>query len=399
MMEEKIFKVSEFNEFVTLYLSQIGEVWIEGEISQLRLSQGKWIFATIKDADAALEVFSVLYKIGNFRGLSEGMLVKVRGTPRLYGKTGRFSLMAEEIIPSGEGALRAALERLKQKLEADGIFDEGRKRPLPVFPETIGLITAKGSEAYADFVKVLKERMGGLKIYFYPVQVQGKDAVRTIREAFTFFNDAKMKVDALILTRGGGSLEDLAAFNDERVVRAIFSSRIPTLCAVGHEQDWTLSDYVADKRASTPSNAAEILVRSRLEVEREIDFLWHRLEGYVSTELRSYKNMIEQSLRVMQNITAIRRRNLQFFSITLVNSMTVKAKEALLWLTAQERLLRSLDYQSVLKRGFSITYAGNGKVLKDLQGVGVGDTIRTVLSSGQLHSKVIKNQHEGKKEV
>ena len=164
---EKIFKVSEFNEFINVYLNQVGEITVEGEISQINISQGKWLFMTIKDESSSVEVFGILNTLPNYNLLEEGMLVHIYGVPRLYQKTGRFSISATQIMLAGEGSLKTAFEKLKSRLEKEGLFEKTRKRPLPMFPQKIGLITAKNSQAYYDFIKVLKARMGGIKIYFY----------------------------------------------------------------------------------------------------------------------------------------------------------------------------------------------------------------------------------------
>ncbi|MFH2019256.1 MAG: exodeoxyribonuclease VII large subunit, partial [bacterium] len=167
-----IFSVSEFNEMVNSHLAVLGDIVVEGEISQLKISQSKWVYITIKDEKASVEVFSMVFRLTNIRSLEEGMLVKVYGKAGIYPKNGRFSIQADQVLPSGEGALKLAYEKLKNQLESEGIFDIARKRPLPMFPSSIGLITAKGSEAYNDFVKVVSERLGGLNISFYPVSVQ-----------------------------------------------------------------------------------------------------------------------------------------------------------------------------------------------------------------------------------
>ena len=253
----EILSVAQFNQLLSGYLSDLGELIVEGELSQPQISQGKWFFCTLKDNTSAMSVFAPLWKIANAQVLTDGMQVKVYGTVGVHQKTGRMSFTAFAIEPSGEGALRRAYELLKKQLAAEGLFDPARKRPLPLFPQTIGLITASGSRAFADFMRVLGDRMGGLRIQFYPVQVQGRVAVDSICQAFSQINTAANPPEVVVLTRGGGSLEDLLSFNDERVARAVFSCKVPVVSAIGHELDQALTDFVADVRAATPTHAAE----------------------------------------------------------------------------------------------------------------------------------------------
>ena len=301
MTEEKIFQVSEFNDFVSTYLEQIGEVVIEGEISEVKISQGKWLFATIKDKESNVDIFGLAFKLSGCDLLEVGMLVHVYGVPRLYKKTGRFSVFVNQIVPAGEGALRLALEKLKSKLEKEGLFDTARKRLLPIFPENIGLITAKGSDAYNDFVKVLKDRMGGLKIQFCPVSVQGKDATGTIISAFGYLNKHHPELDLIVLTRGGGSLEDLQPFNDEGMARAIFSSKIPVVSAVGHEANISVADLVADVRASTPTDAGEQIVRDRVDVVKEINFFTKNIEDKLKGMIKEKNDFVLEHVDVLKS--------------------------------------------------------------------------------------------------
>ena len=397
LMMEKIFQVSEFNEFINLYLDEVTELVVEGEISQINVSQGKWLFATIKDDQASVEVFGVVEQISGWDILQTGMLVHVYGRPRLYQKTGRFSLSARQIVPAGAGALQIAFEKLKLKLEKAGWFDLERKRPLPVFPETIGLITAKDSRAYSDFVKVLKERMGGLQIYFYPVNVQGHEAVPTILTAFDYFNHQHQQPDLIVLARGGGSLEDLQAFNDERVAQAIFASRAPVVCGIGHEEDVSIADLVADRRASTPSNAAELIVRNRQEVLEQVAF-----------QTREIKNQLEQ-LTIQANQVLLRRvgtlaafagqaqRQRQTIEQTkqqLVRATDTWLKQQKMRLATTARLLSNLDPHQVLKRGFSITVNQNGVILKSIKQVSNNEQVTTTLFDGKIDSPDLKINHD-----
>ncbi len=390
-MEDKVFKVSEFNEFINIYLGSVGEVVVEGEISQINLSQGRWVFATIKDENSSVEIFSVLDNITNFDLLEEGMLVQVYGTPRLYSKTGRFSISAFQIVPSGEGALKIAFEKLKNKLENEGLFDISRKRELPKFPQNIGLITAKNSQAYHDFIKILKARMGGIKIYFYSVQVQGKNSEKTIIQAINYFNNSKLNLDLIVITRGGGSLEDLQSFNAEKVARAVFSSKFPVVSGVGHEKDITITDLVADLRASTPSNAAELIVERRdkilEEVENNVSLLHQNLKYLLTTKL----NFINQSISIMEFSFAKKAQEIQNITNRFKMQFDVfverlkKQRDKILSL---ERIIKNLDYRNILKKGYSITYSSKNKIVRNSKDVTSGEIITTALFDGKIESAV-----------
>lgn len=413
----KIFKVSQFNELVHSHLKSIGEVVVEGEISELNIGQGKWLSLTIKDEEASVGVFSLLSWIKNYGELEQGMLVHVYGKPWLYKKIGKFSLFADQIVPAGEGALRIAFEKLKQKLDKEGLFAPERKRPLPMFPEQIGLITAKNSQAYSDFIKVLAERMGGIKIYFHPVQVQGKGSVESILAAINYFNKNLSHLDLLVLTRGGGSLEDLLSFNDEQVARAIFSSKIPIVCGVGHEGDFSLADLVADKRASTPSNAAELIVRHKEEVIRQIDDsvklmslhlnqLLKEKENLIYLAVARLKNSVNQKIRDLRSLI---RRFVKEFGLygerlervlvdtNVQKNQLVKAvgfwfQQKLSQLDSLTRLLKSLDYRRVLARGFSITIDKKGRILKAAGRVKKNEDISSQLFNGKIYSRVFRTE-------
>jgi len=417
MGDKKVFQVSEFNEFIDIYLNRVDEVVVEGEISRIDVSQNKWIFATIKDKESSVDIFSSVFKIPSPDLLEAGMLVQVYGKPSLYKKTGRFSITAERIMPAGEGALRLAFEKLKAKLEKEGLFD--RKRPLPMFPEKIGLLTARGSRAYSDFVKVLENRAGGIKIYFYPVTVQGNDSVESITAGFKYFNATHPNLDLLVLTRGGGSLEDLQSFNDERVARAVFSSKPPVVCGIGHEEDLSIADLVADVRASTPSNAAELIVRTRTEVLKAVDFSLKTMEAALKQLIRDQSGLILKNVSSLSNALAketthvhlvisrfntafavFRKEVVSFTQITRDNKKQL-LKATGLWIRPKKealefttRLLLSLDFRKVLERGFSITTDKSGKVLKSVKRVRKGESITTSLIDGKIGSQIVTVEKE-----
>lgn len=391
--DELIFQVSEFNEMVNQHLSLLGEVTVEGEISSISSSKNSFLYLTIKDDKAVLNTFSILFKISGWKTLEEGMKVRVVGSPGIYSPYGKFTLNAHTIKPAGEGSLKLALEKLKKQLEKEGLFDTARKREIPQYPERIGLLTAKGSQAYKDFVKVLEARMGGVYVHYYPVHVQGKDSVSSIVEGFDYFNDhaEKLNLDALVLIRGGGSLEDLISFNDEHVARAIFSSKIPVLCGVGHEGDWSIADEVADLRASTPSNAAELLVRERHEAIREVEYLMSRMERVLKDRVTSGKTLITtftQATTRLQRLIHEKQTFIDKTTVSMGSNLLQHIDQSRKQVTYYERLLQSLDYHNVLKRGFSVTRDASGKLIRSDKDVSPGEIITTQVARGTITSNV-----------
>lgn len=242
-------------------------VVVEGEVASFKVNQSKYVFFDLKDQEASVGCFMTVWQLR--MPIEDGMKVVVSATPKLT-QRGKFSLTVRSIQPSGQGALKKSFELLKVKLEDEGLFAAERKRSLPPVPKRVAVITSTQAAGYADFVKILDDRWGGLKIEVAHVQVQGTEAPDQIIRAVKYFNEQEILADALVIIRGGGSADDLATFNDELLARAIAASRIPTLVGVGHETDESLADLVADVRASTPSNAAQILVPDRRELIRNI---------------------------------------------------------------------------------------------------------------------------------
>lgn len=242
---------------------------VEGEVAAFKVNQGKFVFFDLKDAGGSVGCFMMVYQLR--LPIEDGMKVVVTATPKLT-NWGKFSLTVRAIRPSGEGSIKKSLELLKAKLTEEGLFATERKRQLPAVPRHIGVITSTQAAGYADFVKILNDRWGGLRVDVAHVQVQGEVAPDQMIRAINYFNQLEQLPEVLVIIRGGGSADDLAAFNDEPLVRAIAGSRIPTLVGVGHEVDESLADLAADVRAATPSNAAQILVPDRREIVRSLHY-------------------------------------------------------------------------------------------------------------------------------
>lgn len=282
-------------------------VEVEGEVAAFKVNQGKFVFFDLKDDSGSVGCFMMVYQLR--LPIEDGMKVIVTASPKLT-NWGKFSLTVRAIRPSGEGSIKKSFELLKAKLDAEGLFAADRKRQLPRVPRHVGVITSTQAAGYADFVKILNDRWGGLKIDVAHVQVQGEAAPDQMIKAINYFNQLEKLPEVLVIIRGGGSADDLAAFNDEPLVRAIAASRIPTLVGVGHEVDESLADLAADVRAATPSNAAQILVPDRREIVRttkyKVGSLLPRLlqaiearRAEVSSHLMAGLNSIER--QIMRN--------------------------------------------------------------------------------------------------
>src|SRR6516165_10691996 len=247
------------------------DLWVEGEISNFRPAPSGHVYFTLKDADAQLPI--VLFRrqamLLRFRP-EDGLHVLIRGRISIYEQRGQLQLVAETMEPVGAGSLQLAFEQLKEKLKSEGLFETTRKRPLPAFPRCVGIVTSPTGAVIRDFLNVVGRRHSGLNVLLYPVSVQGESAPDEIEAALKALNAAPELVDLIVLARGGGSLEDLAAFNSERVARAIVASRLPVVSAVGHETDFTIADFVADLRAPTPSAAAELVTQAQHRIAEHL---------------------------------------------------------------------------------------------------------------------------------
>jgi exodeoxyribonuclease VII large subunit len=269
--QRRVWKVSELTEQIGAILEgAFRDVWIEGEVSNCRLAQSGHLYFTLKDARSQIRCvcFRDQARLLKFRP-EDGLHITLRGSLGIYEPRGEYQVYVTHIEPVGLGALQLAFEQLKKQLQEEGLFEQARKKPLPVLPRCIGVITSPGGAAIRDILRVLKRRFANVHVQLYPVKVQGDAAAGEVAAALRYFNRVKF-ADVLIVARGGGSLEDLWAFNEEVVARAIAASAIPVITGVGHETDFTIADFVADMRAPTPSAAAEIVLRSRQEFERHI---------------------------------------------------------------------------------------------------------------------------------
>lgn len=354
------FSVSDFIAVVNQSLEySFGTVEIEGEVASFKVNQGKWVFFDLKDATGSVGCFMSLFQLRV--PVEDGMKVVVRAVPKITA-WGKFSLTIQSIRPSGEGSLKKSFELLKAKLDTEGLFSPERKRPLPEIPGHIAVISSTAAAGYADFIKILNDRWGGLRVDVAHVQVQGDAAPEQMIRAINYFNEQEVLPEALVIIRGGGSADDLAAFNDEPLVRAIAASRIPTLVGVGHEVDVSLADMVADVRAATPSNAAQIVVPDRKEfagmVRQLVRRVLIRTEGIVDDYMKETTATLHQGLAVLDA------------RIDVLQSQLVTSRQ----------VMTAYDPRAVLSRGYAIV-RGN---------TAIGDTI-TIEQQKQMITAEVTN--------
>lgn len=366
-MEQLVFGVSDFVAVFNQTLEMAyPSVVIRGELANLRVSKNRWVYFDLKDEFSSLKFFGTVYNLPG--PLEDGMTVEVRGTPRLHPQYG-FSITVQNIQLTGEGSILRAQALLLAKLEAEGLFDAARKRPLPYPPAKVGLITSAESAAYVDFIKILKERWGGIAVELADVQVQGEPAPEQITRAIEWFNERPDLPEVLVLIRGGGSTEDLAAFSTEQVTRAVAASRIPTLVAIGHEVDVSPAELAADRRASTPSNAAELLVPSKNE------------------ELRRLQGMKEVFDNTLSRHITDSRAKVGHVSDQLHQLLAAVLTNAAYQLRSKGELLAALNPEAILGRGYAMVSKGD-KVVKRASELTAGDSVKLRFSDAARQAQI-----------
>ncbi len=362
------------SEFVDLLNQTLGfaypSIMIKGELANLRVSKNRWVYFDLKDEDSTVKFFGTIYQMPG--PLENGMIVKVRGQPKLHNLYG-FSVNVLSMQPAGEGSIRKAAELLQAKLTKEGLFDESRKRVLPYPPEQIGLIASKQSAAYADFIKIINARWSGVLIKHIDVQVQGEAAPEQIIKAIEQFNALANPVEVIVVIRGGGSAEDLSAFSTEVVTRAVAASRVPTLVAIGHEIDLSLAELASDKRASTPSNAAELLVPDKTQVLTQLKSITEQLH---TDSLRAVRLA---SLGIMYQTSTISS------SIDLIIDK-VKSKSS-----NYQNLLNAFNPVAILRRGYSVVRNSDNNIVRSVTSVRAGDIVGVQLSDGKFIAKISEN--------
>lgn len=441
--ERRVWKVRDLVAAVRTHIErEYSDAWVEGEISNFRAPDSGHLYFTLKDGNAQIRVvmFRSSARLLRFRP-ADGLQVVVRGRVTIYEDRGELQISAEYIEPKGAGSLQLAFEQLKAKLEAEGLFSAERKKPIPQLPSRIGIVTSPQAAALRDILNILERRHHSVNVLIFPAQVQGDSASHEVTAGVRYFNQ-HANVDVIIVARGGGSAEDLASFNSEGLARTVSASEVPVISAVGHETDFTIVDFVADLRAPTPSAAAELVIRSRQEIEEQASTLEERLSRAIRyrllmhrqalTELSQHgafarmmevihqrqqklddlihrmelaeRRLLEQMHRRWETISAAVRH----YDLRLVLSGMRKELDS--WTTAlvavtrnvllqhrvrSERLqtaLESLSPLAILGRGYALVFDSEGKLLKDASKVQIGDEVSARLAHGQIQAAVTRKQ-------
>lgn len=417
---------------------EYGDIWVEGEISNFRAHDSGHLYFTLKDQDSQIKavMFRSQAKLLRFRP-EDGMQVVLRGRVTIYEGRGELQLSAEYLEPKGAGALQVAFEQLKAKLEAEGLFDPAAKKPIPLLPRRIGIVTSPQAAAIRDILNILRRRHHTANVLIYPAQVQGEVAPNEVSAGVRYFNRAK-NVDVIVVARGGGSAEDLAAFNHEGLARVVAASEIPVISAIGHETDFTIIDFVADLRAPTPSAAAELVIRSRQEIEEQAEALRLRLGRAVRYRLlmarkslieaaqhgafarmrdginqrqqrtddltfrleKSERKLLEQHRRRWERASAaVRhydarrvlagiRRDLASHTATVASNMRTILLRNRARLEQFEHQLRALSPVAILERGYALVFDSSGKLIKSSKNIEKGEQISARLAEGSLKARV-----------
>jgi exodeoxyribonuclease VII large subunit len=393
MMNKHVYSVSSLTqEIKTLLETSFPRLWVEGEISNYKAHSSGHIYFTLKDENAQIRCAMWRFKAGEllFR-LEDGLKVVAEADLQVYEKSGSYQLIIQQMQPAGIGALQLAFEQLKKRLHAEGLFDENHKKTLPEFPERIGVITSPTGAAVRDIISVIGRRFPAAQIILYPVRVQGEGAAEEISRAIQDFNEYR-EIDVLIVGRGGGSLEDLWAFNEEKVARAIYSSQIPIISAVGHEVDFSISDFVADRRAATPSAAAEIVVPDRKELSGVLIYFQEKMIHNILQLIKNYRNQLQNlkksyAFRRPEDLIFQKMQRLDEISRLLVSEISHMLTLQQQNLTSRQQQLHNLNPIEILRRGYSICYK-DGQVIKDVRQLQMLDLVQIKLSKGQFLSQV-----------
>ncbi|MFQ5867767.1 MAG: exodeoxyribonuclease VII large subunit [bacterium] len=393
-MEEprKIYKVSEINKIVRNILEgEFPEIWVEGEISNLTFHSSGHLYFSLKDEDAQINAIMYKWQVRELEFMPEnGMKVVARGKISVFVKGGRYQIIVYGLEPIGIGALQQAFEQLKRKLETEGLFDEARKRPIPMLPQKIGIVTSPTGAAIRDILNIIERKFANVHILVHPVRVQGDRAAGEIAEAITYLNQDFPSLDVLIVGRGGGSLEDLWPFNREIVARAIYNSKIPVISAVGHEVDYTIADFVADLRAPTPSAAAELVVTNKIELEKKILLLTSKIKSSMESELdertSQHRRIVESGIFLHpEQLYSQFQQEIDYYLEKIVSKCTHFLdfqKERLNSIAGKLDVLSPLN---ILARGYSITYKlPENEVLKKTSQVKMKDRVKVKLHQGEI---------------
>ena len=395
-MYEDVYSVSQVNKLIKSLIEderRFANIQVRGEISNFKRYSSGHCYFTLKDAGGVLKAVMFKFAARTLRFEPQnGDTVIAVGRISVYERDGVYQLYTDLLIPEGTGDLMLAFEQLKQKLMAEGLFDESRKKALPVNPKTLGIITSPSGAAVRDLITVSRRRNSGIKLLLYPVRVQGKEAPGEIAHAIEFMNRNKL-AEVLIVGRGGGSIEELWAFNEEQTVRAIAASEIPVVSAVGHETDFTLADFAADKRAATPSQAAEIVVADANAYTNYVLELEKRCKNIMLKRLTTAETTLERlqsswALVNPQRLLENRMQRYDFAAAKLKQNFSAALTDRQHKCGVLAAKLDALSPLTVLARGYSVTENADGKVIRSIEEVRWGDEIITQVGDGNIISVV-----------
>lgn len=403
-MEQQIFSITQINEYIRSRMDadpMLGSVAVRGEISNYKMYPSGHHYFTLKDEGGALKC--VMFKGSAMRlrfRPENGMKVIAMGKISVFPRDGAYQLYCATMAMDGIGDLYAAFEQLKTRLAEQGLFDPAHKKPLPKYPGIIGIITSSAGAAVHDMLRILRKRYPLTQVRLFPVRVQGVEAPAEIAGAIRYANRHKL-ADLLIVGRGGGSIEDLWAFNDERVAHAIYMSDIPVISAVGHEPDVTISDFVADLRAATPSNAAELGVPDQDALRQSLDRMHAAMANMLTRQIRAG----QQQLKALSDSPALRspvgyfdhrRKNVELLKNRILAAQTQNLERKKRRYVEQTARLDAMSPLKVLTRGYAMAQARDGSVLKSITQVELGDRIDISFSDGRLSATVMEKKELGR---
>ena len=390
-------KVSELNGYIKNIIDgdeMLANVYIKGEISNFKRHYSGHLYFTLKDETSLIKcvMFKSYTNYLNFEP-KDGMSVVILGSVSVFERDGVYQVYAKGMEPEGVGALYKAYEKLKAKLSEEGLFDEAHKKPIPILPRAIGVVTSKTGAVIRDIINVTTRRLPNVNIILYPAAVQGEGAAQTIVNGIKYFNKAK-NVDTIIIGRGGGSLEDLWPFNEEITARAIYESEIPIISAVGHETDFTIADFVADLRAPTPSAAVELAVPDVLEVRWKLENINKRLANSLRKKVENVRikyDNIKNSRALKNPYDALRQKMIVCDNLykNIENNFSLKVKDRHIKLVGFIGRLENLSPLKTMLRGYSIVENLDGKVIKSVNDLSKNDEISIRLNDGKRKAKIL----------
>jgi len=393
-----IYSVSEIASTIRKKISNIGWVWVQGEVSNLTYHNSGHIYFSLKDENAVIRgvIFRREASKLEFR-LQEGRIFQIYGRIDIWEGASQYQIIGEKVLQGELGQFYLKFQEIKEKLEKKGFFDEKNKKPLPYFPEKIGIITSAEGAAAKDVLKIIKKRFPGTKVIIRPTMVQGNDAPADIINAIEEF-ESFGGIDTLILTRGGGSIEDLWAFNDEGVAEAIFKCEIPIISAVGHERDFSIADFVADRRAATPTEAGELAVPDTKEINNLLDSIRYKIIKSTSQKIKTYilrLKTIEKSYAIRRplSIFELKEQQLDHLYDKLTKEIKLKTNKNQEKIKGFENIILATSYKRTLGRGYSITRKNN-KIIKDSSKLKKKDLIDIEFHKGKSRAIVEKNEKQ-----